>query len=73
MSISGNRGLTGSLARSGENGLSTYLIGDCEYQEIISTTEVENLFFVPAGPVPPNPSELLDTDRMKRVHEEGIR
>jgi tyrosine-protein kinase Etk/Wzc len=54
------------LNNSSEKGLSTYLIGESEYNEIISHTEVDNLFFVPSGAVPPNPSELLESERMKQ-------
>lgn len=30
----------------------------------IMNTEIENLFLLPSGPKPPNPSELLDSNRM---------
>jgi capsular exopolysaccharide synthesis family protein len=49
-------------------GLSEYLIGDVEeFHSIISPTKVENLFVVTAGGLPPNPSELLGSDRMSRL------
>jgi capsular exopolysaccharide synthesis family protein len=47
-------------------GMSTYLSGNCEYQEIIKKTQVENLFYAPSGPVPPNPAELIETEQMKK-------
>jgi capsular exopolysaccharide synthesis family protein len=40
-------------------GLSTLMINDSSYEEIILETEVKNLSLVCSGPVPPNPSELL--------------
>jgi polysaccharide biosynthesis transport protein len=45
----------------GENGagLSNYLSGNAELRSIVKKTEVPNLYYIPAGPVPPNPSELL--------------
>lgn len=46
-------------------GLSTYLSGISSFQEIVQATEIENLFLVSGGPVPPNPSELLLTERME--------
>lgn len=49
--------------RSNETGLSTYLSGINQFNEIIQPTEIENLFLVSGGPVPPNPSELLLNDR----------
>ena len=39
-------------------GLSTYLSGISDFKEIVQATEIENLFLVSGGPVPPNPSEL---------------
>lgn len=45
-------------------GLSTFLIGESEFDEIIHKTEVENLYFTPSGPVPPNPAELIESERM---------
>lgn len=50
-------------------GLSNYLIGEAAYSEIISETGTKNLFFIPSGPVPPNPSELLESDRMREFME----
>jgi len=46
-------------------GLSTYLSGISNFKEIVQTTEIDNLFLVSGGPVPPNPSELLLTERME--------
>lgn len=45
------------------SGLSTYLSGMHEFKEVVQQTEIENLYLVSGGPVPPNPSELLLTDR----------
>lgn len=45
-------------------GLSTYLVGKCEKEEIVMPTAYENLYIVPSGPIPPNPSELLLKDKM---------
>ncbi|HEU5292553.1 MAG TPA: polysaccharide biosynthesis tyrosine autokinase [Cyclobacteriaceae bacterium] len=46
-------------------GLSTFLSGISEFQQIIQSTEIENLFLVSGGPVPPNPSELLLTNKFE--------
>lgn len=40
-------------------GVSTILIRKHSWQECIVKTSVENLDFIPSGPQPPNPSELL--------------
>ena len=40
-------------------GISTILINKHRVEECIQPTRVENLSYIPAGPTPPNPSELL--------------
>jgi capsular exopolysaccharide synthesis family protein len=40
-------------------GVSTILIRKHSWQECIVKTSIENLDFIPSGPQPPNPSELL--------------
>jgi capsular exopolysaccharide synthesis family protein len=50
------------------NGISNYLIGEKEADEIIKRTEVNsNLFIISAGPIPPNPSELLLNGRIQEL------
>lgn len=51
-------------------GLSHYLSGQCPVDEAVSITNVEKLHMVVAGPVPPNPSELLQSKRFSRFIEE---
>lgn len=48
---------------SNEKGVSTWLIGKDELQDVIKETSYNNLFIIPAGPVPPNPSELTSLDK----------
>jgi len=49
-------------------GLAEYLIGAVEeISTIIHPTKVENLFIITAGGLPPNPSELLGSDRMSKL------
>ncbi len=49
-----------------KTGLTTYLIGESTYDQIVNKTSTNNLFFVPSGPVPPNPTELIETDMMRK-------
>jgi len=55
-----------NLHVSNEIGLSQYLIGKHEFEEIIFDTFINNLSFVPSGPYPPNPAELLETKKTKK-------
>lgn len=50
-----------------KNGLSNYLAGQTTVDDIILKTEHENLWFIPSGIVPPNPSELLHHERMRKL------
>ncbi len=47
-----------------DNGISNYLIGQEKYENIIFETGIENLWYTPSGPVPPNPAELIDSSAM---------
>ncbi|MFY0689773.1 MAG: polysaccharide biosynthesis tyrosine autokinase [Cyclobacteriaceae bacterium] len=40
-------------------GISTILSGKSTLEESLSETEIQNMSFLPAGPTPPNPSELM--------------
>lgn len=53
--------------QSNEAGLSTYLIGLNSLNEIILKTQIENLFILPSGPIPPNPSEILSKPEFKTL------
>lgn len=48
-------------------GLSTYLAGQAALSDVIVHDDVHNIDFMPSGPVPPNPSELLHTEKMKEL------
>ncbi|MCR6720346.1 MAG: polysaccharide biosynthesis tyrosine autokinase [Chitinophagaceae bacterium] len=55
-----NPSLSHKLNVNYETGASNYLNGECEPEEIIRRTAInDNLFFLPAGPLPENPSELF--------------
>jgi len=50
-------------------GLSNYLSGMAELDEVISETNVENFDMILCGPKPPNPAELLGTTRFTELME----
>ncbi|WP_260449230.1 CpsD/CapB family tyrosine-protein kinase [Listeria booriae] len=52
------------------HGLTGILTNRVTMDEAIRETEVENLYVLPAGVVPPNPSELLGSEKMKQVYAE---
>ena len=48
-------------------GLSDFLQGQCNQEDIVFNLDYENLSFVSAGSVPENPAELLASDKMKSL------
>lgn len=54
-----------------ETGMSTYLINKSSYEEIIHPTESDNLWVTTSGPFPPNPAELLETERLQQFFEKA--
>ena len=49
-------------------GISSFLIGSKEAEDIVLPTELNsNLFIIPAGPVPPNPSELITNGKIEEL------
>jgi succinoglycan biosynthesis transport protein ExoP len=55
------------LGLSNTRGLTEVLTGLCTAQEAIQPTEVENLFLLSSGQMPPNPSELLSSPQMREL------
>jgi capsular exopolysaccharide synthesis family protein len=51
-------------------GLSDLLAGQIEPESAIRPTSAENLFFISAGALPPNPAELLGSNKMHDLLEE---
>jgi capsular exopolysaccharide synthesis family protein len=50
-----------------ERGLSTYLSRDAEITGLIQRLPIGNLSLLPCGPIPPNPAELLSSNKMKNM------
>jgi len=51
-------------------GMSTLLISKDTLEDCIQNSALENLDFITAGPIPPNPSELIISPRMNSILEE---
>jgi capsular exopolysaccharide synthesis family protein len=48
-----------------ELGLSTYLSREAEVDGLIQKLKISNLSLLACGPIPPNPAELISSDKMK--------
>ena len=53
-------------------GLVSYLTGQRAWQEAVQTTRVPGLDVLVCGPIPPNPAELLSSDRMRLLIREVV-
>jgi len=50
-------------------GLTSLLVENRNLTEAVQSTEVPNLSILTSGPIPPNPAELLGSNRMKEILE----
>jgi capsular exopolysaccharide synthesis family protein len=48
-------------------GLSTYLSRDVRIERVVHNAQIPNLSLLPCGPIPPNPSELISSEKMKNL------
>jgi capsular exopolysaccharide synthesis family protein len=53
-----------ALGTDNARGLSNYLSSDVQGLGVVRRTEIPNLFVIPAGPLPPNPVELLSGPKL---------
>ncbi|MDM8312484.1 MULTISPECIES: CpsD/CapB family tyrosine-protein kinase [Clostridium] len=51
-------------------GMTNLLIQKKQIDECIMETEIQNLYVITSGPIPPNPAELLGSKRMKSLIKE---
>ncbi|MCC6869676.1 MAG: polysaccharide biosynthesis tyrosine autokinase [Burkholderiales bacterium] len=59
-----NPSLHSMLGVDNSRGLSNYLSSDLPALGVVRVTSIPNLYVIPAGPVPPNPVELLSGPKM---------
>jgi capsular exopolysaccharide synthesis family protein len=55
------------LKRDGSQGLSEVLTGQMTFDDAITATDIENLFLLRAGAVPPDPPELFGSAKMSEL------
>jgi tyrosine-protein kinase Etk/Wzc len=60
-----------ALEMEADIGISTVIIGQTEIGASIKKTIIENLDVMLSGPIPPNPSEMILSERLKEIIEYG--
>ena len=58
------------FGRVGEAGVTNVLVGDATVSEVAKPTRVDNLWSIPAGPAPPNPADVLHSERFRKFIDE---
>jgi capsular exopolysaccharide synthesis family protein len=54
------------FGRAGDAGVTNVIVGESTVDEVAKPTAVRNLWAIPAGPIPPNPADMLHSDRFKK-------
>jgi capsular exopolysaccharide synthesis family protein len=52
--------------RVGDVGVTSVLVGDATTDEVAKPTMVANLWSIPTGPLPPNPADVLQSERFRK-------
>ncbi|MGF1466070.1 MAG: GumC family protein [Sandaracinaceae bacterium] len=54
---------------SGQRGVTSVVVGEADLEEAVVRTKIPELSVLPCGPIPPNPSELLHSQRFAELIE----
>jgi len=66
-----NPSLHRAMRSDNAEGLSNYLTGAKSLRQLAKATDTENLYFIPCGPLPPNPAELLAGNKVEAMLAEA--
>jgi succinoglycan biosynthesis transport protein ExoP len=58
------------FGRAGEDGVTSVIVGASTIDDVAKPTDVPNLWSIPAGATPPNPADLLQSERFLRFLDE---
>jgi capsular exopolysaccharide synthesis family protein len=53
------------FGRNAEPGLSNLMVGEAKASEVVTKSELPGLWLLPSGVVPPNPAEILGSERFR--------
>lgn len=57
---------------SGARGVTSVIVGEARLADVVSSTDIPNLDVLACGPIPPNPSELLHSQRFGELVREAL-
>jgi polysaccharide biosynthesis transport protein len=55
------------LGLGNEHGVSRLTVEEGPLEDAVKTTDVPNLYLLPCGPIPPNPAELIQTEKFNAL------
>ena len=50
-----------------DKGLTNVVMGEISIEQAVNETEIDNLFCLSCGPIPPNPAEMLHTESFEKT------
>jgi capsular exopolysaccharide synthesis family protein len=56
-----------ALEMNADIGISTFMLGSNTLDEIVKPTNIANLYTILSGPIPPNPSDLVLSEKLKEL------
>lgn len=58
------------LNKTSNTGFTNVVMGTCDLKKAVTQTEVEGLYFLATGPLPPSPAEILNSESSRKVFRE---
>ncbi len=56
--------------RAGDAGVTNVIVGETTVDEVAKPTGIPNLWSIPAGPTPPNPADMLHSERFRKFMDD---
>jgi len=57
------------FGKKNEKGLTNILVGEEDWKSSVNSTSIKGLDYITVGPIPPNPAELVGSERMREMME----
>jgi polysaccharide biosynthesis transport protein len=54
------------FGREGDAGVTNVVVGEAGIDDVARPTGIENLWCIPSGPIPPNPADMLHSERFRK-------
>ena len=55
------------FGKKNEKGLANILVGEEDWKSFVNSTSIQGLDYISVGPIPPNPAELVGSERMREM------